>query len=388
MTSLENEMPSKKSLHWTADGDLYRIQVREATRYAMFLMDPEGIVVAWNAVVQNLLGYSENEFLGKHASIIFTPPDKAFEVCESELKLAAEKGSSSDIRWHMRKDGTEFFAHGFMMAIRSDAGTLLGFSKILSDETKNKELQDALTESNMALEQFAYIASHDLQEPLRTISLYAEMLARRYKICPEDEAQNFLQMILSGAQRMNALVQDLLLYARVQTEVDRPFSYSLNQDLETALSQLKGLIDETRAIVSHDPLPVVKADQGQMVRLFQNLVGNALKYRKPGVVPTIHISSEQQADRWVIGVIDNGIGFDPKFAKEIFQPFKRLHGQREYPGSGVGLAICRRIVEGHGGEIWAESQPGEGATFHFSLPIDGKARPRHTPSVTTGLQGL
>jgi two-component system, chemotaxis family, sensor kinase Cph1 len=125
-----------------------------------------------------------------------------------------------------------------------------------------------------------------------------------------------------------------------------------------------------------------------MVRLFQNLVGNALKYRKPGVVPTIHISSEQQADRWVIGVIDNGIGFDPTFAKEIFQPFKRLHGQREYPGSGVGLAICRRIVEGHGGEIWAESQPGEGATFHFSLPIAGKARPRHTPSVTTGLQGL
>jgi two-component system, chemotaxis family, sensor kinase Cph1 len=374
--SLLRELPD-----WASDSSLHKFQVREVTQYAMFVLDSAGILLTWNAGVQHILGYSEEEWVGQHASLIFTPPDQAREVCVSEMNRASESGCSSDTRWHRRKDGCELFAHGVMRAIRSRDGSLLGYSKILSDETANKQLQDALTESNMALEQFAYVASHDLQEPLRTVSVYAELLARRYKDQLEGDAEEFLNLIVTGTRRMNALVQDLLTYARVKTEVDRPSSIALDQDIETALTQLQQRIEESNAIVTHDPLPEIQADQGQMVRLFQNLIGNALKYRKPDVSPVIHVSAEQRGSEWVITVRDNGIGFDPKHSKEIFSPFKRLHSQEEYEGTGVGLAICRRIVEGHGGRIWAESQPGHGACFHFSLPVEGKAPSKYTQPV-------
>lgn len=383
--SQANETPPSNPRPWPGESDVYRYQVREATQYAMFMLDPNGILMSWNAGVQHILGYSEQEWVGRHASMIFTPAEQAREVCAAELKFAAEQGYSTDIRWHLRKDGSELFAHGFMTAIRANDGTLIGFSKILSDETKNKQLQDSLTESNEALEQFAYVASHDLQEPLRTIGTFAELLASRYKDTLDQDAAGYLELIVNGARRMGTLIQDLLVYARVQTEVNRPGSYALDQDLETALTQLQALIEETGAVVTHDALPTLEADQGQMVRLFQNLVGNALKYRKPDVRPAIHISAQQQGSSWVIAVEDNGIGFDDRHAREIFQPFKRLHGQQEYPGTGVGLAICRRIVEGHGGRIWAESKPGVGSRFCFSLPLEGKSVPKYTQPVTSGL---
>src|SRR5579859_1242511 len=161
--------------------DLYRYQVQEITEYAMFTLGPDGILQSWNAGVERLLGYSEQEWIGQHARIIFTPAEKAMEVCESEMRKAAENGSATDIRWHRRKDGSEFFANGFMNVIRDDSGALIGYVKILSDETARKQLQDSLTESNAALEQFAYVASHDLQEPLRTMSAYAQLLTKKYQ---------------------------------------------------------------------------------------------------------------------------------------------------------------------------------------------------------------
>jgi PAS domain S-box-containing protein len=368
---------------WASKRDLYEFQVREATQYAMFLINPEGFLVTWNAGVQSILGFSEEEWLGEHAACIFTPADQAHQVCISEMKLAAESGCSTDIRWHRRKDGSELFAHGTMRSIRASDGALLGFSKILSDETKNKQLQDALTESNEALEQFAHVASHDLQEPLRTVTAYAQMLKRDQPQLDGD-AKDILDHIVTGAKRMSTLVKDLLAYAQVQTQMDRPASCSLDQDLETALTQLQQRIEESNATVTHDPLPELPADQGQMVRLFQNLVGNALKYRRAEASPQIHVSAQQRRGEWVITVQDNGIGFDQKHAREIFSQFKRLHSHEEYEGTGVGLAICRRIVEGHGGRIWAESG-GQGASFHFSLPLEGKTPPSYTPDVTAGL---
>jgi PAS domain S-box-containing protein len=382
--SQQNKSLQRKLPDWASESDLYQFQVREATQYAMFMLDPQGFLVTWNAGVQHILGYSEEEWLGEHAAAIFTPADQAHEVCAAEMKLAAEAGCSTDIRWHRRKDGSELFAHGTMRAIRAVDGTLLGYAKILYDETKNKQLQDALTESNMALEQFAHVASHDLQEPLRTVSAYAELL-RRDQSALNDQGKEFLELIVNGAKRMSALVKDLLTYAQVQTEVDRPSSCSLDQDLETALSQLEQRIQESKASVTHDPLPKLPADQGQMVRLFQNLVGNALKYQQPDVLPEIHVSAQQRGSEWVITVQDNGIGFDQKHANEIFTPFKRLHSAHDYEGTGVGLAICRRIVEGHGGRIWAESQPEQGASFRFALPLEGKEPPKYTRAVTAGL---
>jgi len=350
----------------------------------MFLFDVAGVILTWNAGVQHILGYTEEEWLGKHASIIFTNADNSQDICSAEMKNAAEKGSSSDVRWHVRKDGSELFGQGYMTALRNSAGEVTGYFKIFSDETKNKQLQDSLTESNAALEQFAYIASHDLQEPLRTMGTYAQILLRRYGAKLDSEAQRFLDHINKGAQRMSALVQDLLTYARVQTEVDRPSSDSLDQTFETALSLLKTAIDESEAVITHDPLPETERDQGQMVRLFQNLLGNAMKYRKPDVPPHIHVSAKQLDSEWVIAVEDNGIGFDSKYAREIFVPFKRLHSRDQYEGTGVGLAICRRIVENHKGRIWAESTIGEGSTFFFTLPASGKPPARHTDSVIEG----
>ena len=365
--------------------DLYRMQVRELRGYAMFMIDPEGIITSWNAGVEQLLGYTEEEWIGQPASIIFTPEDKAVEMCQSEMALAQETGSATDIRWHRHKSGTEFFANGFMNALRNEEGVLIGYAKIMSDETARKQLQDSLTESNSALEQFAYVASHDLQEPLRTMGAYSQLLQKQYKGKLDAQADLFLNFIVSASARMSTLVRDLLAYARLTTEEERPSSIALDEDLEAALTHLDQAIKESGASVTHDPLPVLAVDRGQMVRLFQNLIGNAVKYRKPDQSPKVHISAEQKGNEWVISIRDNGIGFAPEHASAIFAPFKRLHTVEEYPGTGVGLAICRRIVQAQGGRIWAESQPGEGTTFSFTLPLQSQPPLKHTPPIDNRL---
>jgi PAS domain S-box-containing protein len=352
----------------TPETDLYRIQVRELRNYAMFTLDTDGNIITWNAGVEEMLGYTEDEWIGQHASIIFTPADEARELYESEMKKAKESGSATDIRWHRRKDGSELFGNGFLNAVRDESGAVIGYTKVLSDETARKQLQDSLTESNAALEQFAYVASHDLQEPLRTMGSYAQLLSRRYKGAVDPEADEFLGFIVDAAKRMSALVEGLLSYARSATRDDRPSSVALDEDLEAALSLLTQAIEESGGVVTHEALPVVQADRGQMVRLFQNLVSNALKYRHPDRPPQVHITARKVGSEWLISLQDNGIGFDPKYAATIFAPFKRLHSDQEYSGTGVGLAICKRIVEREGGRIWAESRPDEGSTFHFTLP--------------------
>ena len=378
-----NEQNSNRSGQLTnlQAADLYRMQVRELRNYAMFMLDPGGIITSWNSGVEQLLGYSEKEWIGKHASVIFTPEEKAVEVCESEMQLARDTGSATDIRWHRHKDGREFFANGFMNALHDERGTLIGYAKIMSDETARKQLQDSLTESNTALEQFAYVASHDLQEPLRTTRAFAQLLSDKYRGRLDADADKFLDFINAGAVRMGSLIDDLLAYARLTTENERPSSIALDEDLEAALTHLDQAVTESGASITHDPLPTLPVDRGQMVRLFQNLIGNAVKYRQPNQPSKVHISAEQKGAEWVISIRDNGIGFDPKFASIIFTPFKRLHSAQEYPGTGVGLAICRRIVQAQGGRIWAESAPGEGTTFFFTLPLESRAALKHTPPV-------
>jgi PAS domain S-box-containing protein len=385
MSGDKNRAQSFTMPAWASESDRYRIQVRELAEYAMFMLDADGILVSWNEGVGRILGYSEDEWVGQHACIIFTPADLGREICVAEMKIAVERGSASDVRWHVRKDGSLLFGNGCMTALYDSSGSLLGFSKIFSDETHSKQVQDKLTASNEALEQFAYVASHDLQEPLRTVTSFADLLARRYGSQLDSDGNKFLDLIRKGANHMNALVKDLLTYARVRTEEDRPSSYSLDQDVETAISQLQGAIEEGGATVTHDPLPEVVADQGQMVRLFQNLIGNALKYRKKDAPCAVHVSAERAGSEWIIRVKDNGIGFEPKHAKEIFKPFKRLHARGEYAGTGVGLAICQRIVENHRGRIWAEPVAGEGTTFLFTIPVEGKEPAKHTSPVSAGL---
>lgn len=231
-----------------------------------------------------------------------------------------------------------------------------------------------LRRSNADLQQFAYVASHDLQEPLRMVASYTQLLARRYKGKLDSDADEFIGYAVDGASRMQRLINDLLAYSRV-TAQGKVFEWvDCNGLLEEVLSNLQVAAEQNRAVVTHDPLPTVMADRGQLGQLFQNLIGNAIKFRGEEP-PQIHVSAEQRTGEWLFSVRDNGIGVGPQYAERIFVIFQRLHNREEYPGTGIGLAICKKIVERHGGRIWVVSHTGQGATFHFTLPIVGRDLP-------------
>jgi signal transduction histidine kinase len=236
-------------------------------------------------------------------------------------------------------------------------------------ETANRELlktKAALERSNRDLEQFAYVASHDLQEPLRMVAAYTQLLKQRYGGRLDADARDFIDYAAQGALRMQALIDDLLAYSRLTTRA-RPFEpVDCNGTLGRALADLRGAIQESGATVTSDPLPTIAGDEAQLCLVFQNLVANALKFRGDAP-PRVHVSARRERGEWVFSVRDNGIGIDPQYADQLFAMFRRLHGSH-YPGSGIGLATCKNIVERHGGRIWFESAPGRGATFRFTLP--------------------
>jgi light-regulated signal transduction histidine kinase (bacteriophytochrome) len=241
-------------------------------------------------------------------------------------------------------------------------------------EEKLKQTLEELERSNKDLEQFAYAASHDLQEPLRTVSNFSQLLAKRYKGELDAKADQFIAFIVDGATRMQEMIDNLLAYSRVSTRA-KPFEPT---DCETvfdqALTNVKMAIEESGALVTHDPLPTVMADASQLVQLFQNLLSNAIKFRKEK--PRITVSAVQRGNEWLFSVEDNGIGIAPEFMEHIFKVFQREHTSAEYPGTGVGLAICKKIVERHGGRIWVESQAGKGSTFYFTIPVRKGERER------------
>jgi len=250
----------------------------------------------------------------------------------------------------------------------------------LAQGVERKRVEHALTlraeelaRSNQDLEHFAYVASHDLQEPLRMVSSYTQLLSRRYRDRLDTDANDFIGFVLDGVDRMQRLIRDLLQYSRVAKQRKEFTLVDTEQILEQALSNLKPRIEESGALVTHEALPVVLADDVQLGQLFLNLLSNALKFRRSDVSPRIHISAQKQGDEWLFSVRDNGIGIAPEQVARLFVLFQRLHAQSEYPGTGIGLALCKRIVEGHGGQIRLESQPGDGSCFIFSLPAQSRS---------------
>jgi len=235
---------------------------------------------------------------------------------------------------------------------------------------------EELARSNRDLEQFAYVASHDLQEPLRMVAAYTQLLAERYRGKLDENADKYIGYAVEGALRMQTLILDLLAFSRVgRTEPGRK-NGDCNVALKIALANLQTAIGESGAVITHDELPSVAVDQSQLLQLFQNLVGNAIKFRA-AEAPVIRVSAEKQDSSWLFSVADNGIGIAPQYQDKVFVIFQRLHTREEYAGNGVGLAICKKIAEYHGGRIWVESEPGCGATFHFTLPVrpDEQAKP-------------
>ncbi len=228
---------------------------------------------------------------------------------------------------------------------------------------------EELARSNEELEQFAYVSSHDLQEPLRMISSYLQLLQRRYQGNLDEKADKYIYYAVDGASRMQNLINDLLEFSRVTTRAGEPEPTDSEFVLNQVLSNLDLYIKENKATVSHDSLPEVMADTTQLAQVFQNLIANGIKFHSEEA-PKIHISAEKKANEWIFSVQDNGIGIDPQYSEKIFEVFKRLHKKEEYPGTGIGLAICKKIVERHGGRIWVESELGKGSTFYFTLPIN------------------
>jgi PAS domain S-box-containing protein len=242
--------------------------------------------------------------------------------------------------------------------------------EIAARERTERELAalvEELRRSNAELEQFAYVASHDLQEPLRMVSSYTQLLARRYQGRLDEDADEFIGFAVDGANRMQTLINDLLQYSRVGTRGKALTLTHTNQVIDAARANLRVVLEETGAKVTSDELPSVMGDPVQLSQLFQNLIGNAVKFRKEGEPPRIHIGAERRDGEWLFSVADDGIGIEPEYLERIFVIFQRLHARTEYSGTGIGLAVCKKIVERHGGRLWAESTPGEGSTFYFTL---------------------
>jgi PAS domain S-box-containing protein len=350
--------------------------------YALIVLDPEGRVTAWNEGAGRIKGYRSDEIIGEHFSKFYTPESQALGRPAEELRIAMAEGRFEDEGWRVRKDGSRFWANVIITSIHDGAGGLCGFGKVTQDITERKAAEMALLEkvtelnrSNEELGQFAYIASHDLQEPLRMVASYTQLLARRYKGKLDADADEFITFAVDGANRMQCLIQDLLAYSRIGTKGQELLEASSERALQQALVNLRDAIEESGALVTHDALPTVLADEIQLIQLFQNLVGNAIKYQKPGT-PKVHISAARDGgERWNFAIKDNGLGIDPQYFEKIFGMFQRLHRRDEYAGTGIGLAICKKIVEGYGGSISVESKPGHGSTFRFALAgSDKKSR--------------
>jgi light-regulated signal transduction histidine kinase (bacteriophytochrome) len=250
------------------------------------------------------------------------------------------------------------------------ADTNLALAKTIAERQEAQEalqqLNQELLQSNYDLEMFAYVASHDLQEPLRAINSYAQLLARKYQDRLDAKADKYIGYIVEGATRMQQLISDLLEFSRVGTQGKELIPTESEAVLERVLANLRVAIAKNRALITHDPLPTILGDEIQLIQLLQNLIANAIKFRREEQ-PKVHISVEQKEEEWLFSVRDNGIGMEPAYFDRIFTIFQCLHSRSEYSGTGIGLAVCKKIVERHGGRIWVESKLGVGTTFHFTL---------------------
>jgi PAS domain S-box-containing protein len=347
----------------------------EAAPDAMVVVNQGGEIVLLNVQAEKQFGYRRDELIGQQVKNII-PEGFAERLIADGTRTTAEAlaqqiGMGIELRGR-RKNGSDFPIEIMLSPLDSAEGILVTAAiRDISTRKRSEAHVQELNRSNEELERFAYVASHDLQEPLRMVASYTQLLSSRYKGKLDADADTFISYAADGANRMQHLIKDLLAYSRVATNAKDLLVTSSEEALQRALRNLGGAIEDSAAQVTHDTLPAVMADQGQLVQLFQNLVGNAIKYQEPGV-PKIHISAAKTGNnKWMFSVQDNGLGIESQYFEKIFGIFQRLHKREEFTGTGIGLAICKKIVERHGGSISVQSQLGQGSTFRFALNAEG-----------------
>ena len=338
--------------------------------------DGKGCITLINRTELEMLGYTAEEMIGRPIWKLTLNEDTVRE--QVMAVLAGSQPPDKQIeRIYRRKDGTTFPVSIESRLILDEKGGIQGIRCNVQDITERKRVErvlekktQELARSNKDLEQFAYVASHDLQEPLRMVTSYVQLLAKRYESKLDSDAKEFIDFAVDGAVRMRKLINDLLTYSRVGTQGKELSPTDSEAVLAQSVNDLKVTIEENGALVTHDPLPTVMADSPQLEQLFQNLIGNAIKFRG-NEPPHVHISASRNGKGWIFSIRDNGIGFAPEYSERVFVIFQRLHSRQEYAGTGIGLAICKKIVERHGGHIWVESDVGKGAIFRFTIPAVG-----------------
>jgi PAS domain S-box-containing protein len=356
----------------------------KAAANAIVITDRDGRITSVNPAFTRLTGYTAQEAVGETPRLLRSGKhDQAFYRTLWETVLSGKVWSGEVI--NRRKDGSLYTEEQTITPVHDHRGEISHFIAIKQDVTERKRVEaelkgstaelaqqaQELARSNAELEQFAYIASHDLQEPLRMVASYTQLLAKRYRGKLDSNADEFIAYAVDGATRMQGLINDLLAYSRIGRSGSPLGPTDCSGVLGRVLTDLEMTIEERGAVVTHGTLPEVMGDATQLQQVFQNLISNAIKFRGQEP-PRIHVSCERSGDDWLFSVRDNGIGIDPQYSDRIFVIFRRLHTKAEYPGTGIGLAICRRVVERHGGRIWVESEPGKGSTFFFTLPVERK----------------
>jgi len=357
----------------------------EAAPDAMIIGSEDGLISLVNSQVEMMFGFLRGELIGRNIRALV--PEWS---CFSPVFQSAVSANPPREFWARRKNGLQFPVEISLSPLQTEEGVLVtsAIRDITERQRADEEIRDlnttleqrvedrthellrsneALRQSNEDLNQFAYAASHDLQEPLRMVALYSQLLQRKYGGNLDGDADQFISYVVGGAKRMELLLKDLLAFSQSGSASEGPPSaVNCEQVVERVLLNLQASIEQSSATVTCGPLPTVQAHEIQLLQLLQNLVGNAIKYRS-AEPPKIHVTAQRRESDWMFSVQDNGIGIEPEYAQQVFGIFKRLHGQ-DYPGTGIGLAICQRIVERYGGRIWVEPNVGEGSLFCFTLP--------------------
>ncbi|RFM25783.1 sensor histidine kinase [Deminuibacter soli] len=380
--------PNTVKRNFKATEEQYHKMVEEVEDYAILMLDPDGIVVNWNRGAEKIKGYTEQEIVGRHFRAFYTREDQVAGLPEKLINEAKLSGKAVHEGWRVRKDGTKFWGSVVITALHDSDNAIVGFSKVTRDLTERKATEDKLKQyaaqlesQNMELQQFAYAAAHDMKEPLRKIQFYYSSILENSENLSAEKQRTYLLRAAESAKRMQGLIDDLLAYTRVSEQDERFELVDLKEVFEEVAAFYQDAVMETSALFSYDALPVIKGVPFQVRQLFMNLVSNSLKYHYPGRQLEIRLSAETidnpQPEKeseyaakqfYRISLRDNGIGFDAMHSEKIFGLFERLHGRDSYAGTGIGLSICKKIMDNHHGFIRATGVPGEGALFELYFP--------------------